>query len=95
MKIGIEISIDVTKIDKDRIFVGKKGKYITLTSFVDIENKDKYDTNGFVTQKKEKGESGQMPILGNVKVFWKDEQPNDPKQEDKPGDDISEGDIPF
>jgi len=32
-KIGINISIDVTKIDKSRLFKGKKGTYMDLTTF--------------------------------------------------------------
>jgi len=31
-KIGINISIDVTKIDKSRLFKGKKGTYMDLTT---------------------------------------------------------------
>jgi hypothetical protein len=71
MKIGVEISIDVTKIDKARLFKGKKGTYLTMTTFVDVDNKDQYDNNGMVTHKKNEGEST-APILGNVKVFWSD-----------------------
>lgn len=80
MKLGIEISIDVTKIDKDRIYEGKKGKYLTMTTFVDVDNKDQYENNGMVTHKKKEGEKS-APILGNVKVFWTDSgQMPKPKQ---------------
>ena len=74
--IGIEINIDVTKIDKTRLFQGKKGTYLTLTGFVNIDEKDQYDNNGFITQKKNKDEPKdmKMPILGNTKVFWSDSQ---------------------
>ena len=71
MKIGVEIKIDVTKIDKARLFAGKKGKYLSMTSFIDIDNKGPYDDNGMVTHKKREGE-GKSPILGNVTVFWSD-----------------------
>jgi hypothetical protein len=75
MKVGINISIDVTKIDKARLIEGKKGVYLDLTTFVDLDEKDKYDNNGFVSQSqsKEEREAGaeKTPILGNVKVFWK------------------------
>lgn len=74
MKVGIELQIDVTKIDKARLFQGKKGNYLTLTTFVDLDEKDQYDNNGFITQKKNKDEQGQLPILGNTKVFWSDQQ---------------------
>lgn len=71
MKIGIELRIDVTKIDKHRIYNGKKGKYLTMTAFVDLDNKDQYGNNGMITHKKEEGEES-APILGNSKVFWSD-----------------------
>jgi hypothetical protein len=74
MKIGVEISIDVTKIDKARLYKGKKGTYLTMTTFIDIDNKDQYDNNGMVTHKKAQDETEQTPILGNCKVFWSDQQ---------------------
>ena len=63
----------MNKIDNARIFQGKKGNYLTLTTFINLDEQDQYDNNGFITQKKNKDEQGQMPILGNVKVFWTDE----------------------
>jgi len=69
MKLGLELRIDVTKIEKARIYQGKKGKYLTMTAFVDVDNKDQYDNNGMITHKKEEGED-KAPILGNAKVFW-------------------------
>lgn len=76
MKIGISINIDVTKIDKTRLHRGKKGTYLDLTTFIDTENKDQYDHNGFVRQsvkKEEREQNIQTPILGNCKVFYKKE----------------------
>jgi len=72
MKVGIELKIDVTKIEKSRLYQGQKGKYLTMTAFVDLDNEDQYGNNGMITHKKEQGEDGQTPILGNSKVFWKD-----------------------
>jgi len=80
MKIGIELRIDVTKIDKARIYEGQKGKYLTMTAFVDLDNQDQYGNNGMITHKKEEGEQGQTPILGNTKVFWTD----NPQQQSAP-----------
>jgi hypothetical protein len=74
MKIGVEVSIDVTKIDKSRLYQGQKGKYLTMTTFIDIDQKDQYDNNGFIAHKKGQEEQGNAPILGNVKVFWSDAQ---------------------
>ena len=75
MKVGIELRIDVTKIDKARLYKGEKGTYLTMTSFVDLDQVDQYENNGMITHKKEKDEQGNTPILGNAKVFWRDQQP--------------------
>ena len=72
-KIGVSLNIDVTKIDKAHIYEGKKGKYLTLTAFIDVDNQDEYGNNGMITQKlsKEAQDAGQKgAILGNSKVFW-------------------------
>ena len=56
-KIGINISIDVTKIDKSRLFQGKKGTYLSLTTFIDSESPDQYDnTDLFLNQQRKKRE---------------------------------------
>lgn len=70
MKLGIRLKINVNEIQKDKLFEGKKGKYLNLVTFVDIDTKDEYNNNGFVTQNGDKDEK--MPILGNAQVFWKD-----------------------
>ena len=72
-KIGVSLNIDVTKIDKAHIYEGNKGKYLTLTAFIDVDNQDEYGNNGMVTQKlsKDAQDAGQKgAILGNSKVFW-------------------------
>ena len=109
MKLGVEVRIDVTKIDKARIYNGAKGKYLTMTTFIDTEQKDEYENNGFISHKKEKDEQGNTPILGSVKVFWVDngqqqgyQQPQQQrpaqhqatKPQQAPADDF-EDDIPF
>jgi len=76
MKVGIKLKINVSQIEKARLFAGKKGKYLDATVFVDIDNKDQYDNNGMITQdvtKEEKDQGVNGPILGNVKVFWRDD----------------------
>ena len=75
MKIGVNISINVNKIEKARLFQGKKGKYLDLTTFIDLDNLDQYENNGFIAQsvsKEEKAQGVQSPILGNCKVFYND-----------------------
>ena len=101
MKVGINVRIDVTKIDKARLYKGAKGTYLDLTTFVDTDNKDQYDNNGFVShsQTKEEREAGEKtPILGNVKVFYTDA--NAPQNTAKVQQvmqeaDFLEDDIPF
>jgi len=73
MRIGIKIKIDVTKIDKNRIFNGAKGKYIDLISFIDTDKVGTFGDHGFVSQevsKEEKDNGIKTPILGNVTVFY-------------------------
>lgn len=77
MKVGIELKIDVTKIDKQRLYRGEKGTYLTMTAFVDLDEKDQYGNNGMITHKKNEGED-KAPILGNSKVFWSDTQQQAP-----------------
>ncbi len=75
MKVGLSVRVDVSKIEKARLYKGEKGTYLDLTTFVDLDNKDQYDNNGFISQSvsKEERESGlRGPILGNVKVFYTD-----------------------
>jgi hypothetical protein len=82
-KVGIELSVDVTKIDKSKLYQGKKGTYLSLTAFVDLDQLDQYGNSGMVTQKttKEEQEQGiKGAILGNSKVFWK-EGGNAPQQQ--------------
>lgn len=84
MKLGLSIKIDVTKIDKTRLFQGQKGIYLDLTTFIDLENLDQYDNNGFISQetsKEERQNNVQTPILGNVKVFYNDSQNSQARQQ--------------
>ncbi|MFA7180177.1 MAG: hypothetical protein WC077_03360 [Bacteroidales bacterium] len=87
MRLGINLSIDVTKLDKSRFYKGKKGTYAKLTCFVDTEETSQYGDNGTITQEvsKEDRENGvKLPILGNAKVFWKDGQSGQQSQVRQP-----------
>jgi hypothetical protein len=82
-KIAVSLKIDVTKIDKERLFKGKSGTYLDATAFIDLSEFDQYGNSGMITQdvKKEDRESGvKGNILGNVKVFWQGEGQNKPAQ---------------
>lgn len=74
-KIGVSLKIDVSKIDKARLFKGQKGTYLDATVFIDPDNPGQYGDHGMVTQDvtKEEREAGtQGAILGNCKVFWRE-----------------------
>ena len=70
MKYGVRLKINVSMIEKAKLFSGQKGKYLDATVFIDVDNKDQYDNNGMITQDAPKGEQG--AILGNAQVFWSD-----------------------
>ncbi len=70
MKYGVRIKLDVSKINKAKLFKGQKGTYLDATVFLDVDIKDQYDNNGMITQDAPKGEQG--AILGNAQVFWSD-----------------------
>lgn len=77
-KVGIRVKLDVSKIEKARLFKGQKGVYLDATCFIDLDEKGQYGDNGMVTQdvSKEEREAGvKGPILGNVTVFYRDDQP--------------------
>lgn len=67
----IRLKLDVTKIDKARLFKGEKGTYLDCTLLYN-EVSDQYGNNGFISQdvSKEERESGiKGAILGNAKEF--------------------------
>jgi hypothetical protein len=109
-KVGVKLSIDVSKIDKALLYKGAKGVYLSATVFVDIDQADQYGNHGMITQDetKENREAGKNgAILGNCKVFWKDQQQqpiakqhsNHGRQTPQPApayDDFDDsGDLPF
>ena len=70
--LGVSLRIDVTKIDKEKLYKGAKGTYLDVTTFIDTDTPDQYGNNGMVTQsttlqEREAGVKG--AILGNNKVF--------------------------
>ncbi len=84
MKVGVSLKIDVSKIDKNRLFKGEKGVYLDATVFVDVDQLDQYGNSGMITQdvsKDEKQQGVKGNILGNCKVFWSDgSQQQNPQQ---------------
>ena len=106
-KIGVSLKIDVSKIEKARLFNGKKGVYLDATVFIDTAELDQYGNSGMITQdvsKDEKAQNVKGAILGNCKVFWNDsaQQPQQPQQQQQaqpqaPGNEFNkfDDDIPF
>ena len=104
-KVGVTLSIDVTKIDKSKLFSGKKGTYLDAQVFIDISGADEYGNSGMITQavsKEEREQGVKGAILGNVKVFWR--EPNGQQTQPvaqhatpkaKPVDDSFDDSIPF
>jgi hypothetical protein len=98
MKIGLSVKIDVTKIDKKRLYEGKKGTYLDLTTFINTDETNEYGDHGFISQSldKEEREQGlQTPILGNVKVFYTDQDQQAQQAPQAPKQDNFDDDIPF
>ena len=68
----IKTSINLSEIPKDKIFVGKKGKYLPITITLNDEP-DQFGNRGpvVVEQTKEEREAkASKTYLGNVKVVW-------------------------
>ena len=78
MKYGVSLKIDVTNIDKSKMFKGENGTYLDATVFIDTDNQDNYGNHGMITQSWKDAPKGETPILGNAKIFWK-EQGETPK----------------
>ena len=82
-KIAISIKIDVSKIDKARLFKGAKGTYLDASAFIELDSFDEYGNSGMITQavsKEEKANGVMGNILGNTKVFWRDSAGNQQAQ---------------
>lgn len=68
----IKASINLSEIPKDKIIIGKKGKYLPVTITINDEV-DQFGNQGpiVVSQTKEERESKQAKTyLGNVQVVW-------------------------
>lgn len=95
MKKTIALKIDVTKIDKARLFKGKQGTYLDAVFFLD-EHADQYGNNGMVVQSvsKEDREQGiKGAILGNGKIVGQPQQK--PKPATAPSNFDDDSSLPF
>jgi hypothetical protein len=99
----IKASINLDMIDKSKIYVGKKGKYLPITITINDEV-DPYGNQGpcVIEQTKEEREAKVAKIyLGNVKVVWTngDNVPAAPRDDAQGGQPqpvaTVEDDLPF
>ena len=66
-------SIDVTKIPKEKLVQGKKGKYLNVSIMVEDDTKYGNNVGIIVGQTKEEREAKEpRTYLGNAKVIWTD-----------------------
>ena len=80
----IKASINLNSIPKDRIFEGKKGKYLPITITLNDEL-DQFGNQGPVVveqTKEERDAKAPKTYLGNVKVVWTNGSNVEPAQRD-------------
>ena len=73
MAVIYRANLDVSKIDKSKLFQGKKGLYLDVTVTVNDEL-DSFEQIGSITigQTKEERDAGTPKVyLGNLKEVWK------------------------
>ena len=98
----IKASIDLNKIPKDKIFVGKKGKYLPITITINDEL-DQFGNQGPVVveqTKEERDAKSPKTYLGNVKVVWTNGDnvaaaPRGDAPQSQPKVNVKEEDLPF
>ena len=98
----IKTSINLSEIQKDKIFVGKKGKYLPITITLN-DDVDQFGNQGpvVVEQTKEERESKQAKTyLGNVKVVWTNGDnvataPRDNQPQQATSAPVTKEDLPF
>ena len=94
----ISIKIDVTKIEKERLYKGSKGTYLDAVLMYNDEP-DQYGNNGMIIQSvtKEEREAGTRgAILGNAKVIGSASAPaSQPQAPQVPAAANVNDDLPF
>lgn len=99
----IKTSINLNEIPKDKIYIGKKGKYLPITITLNNEP-DQFGNQGPVVveqTKEERDAKAAKTYLGNVKVVWTDGNNVDTAPRDNnnsapaPAPAAAEEDLPF
>jgi hypothetical protein len=72
----LSIKIDVTKIDKEALFKGAKGTYLTLTVWPNKDGEDQYGNHASVKQDLGKDRRDeQAPFIGNARIIQRKNAP--------------------
>ena len=99
----MKANIDLNKIPKDKIYQGKKGKYLPITITINDEPGNYGDSGPIIVEqtKEEREAKVDKVYLGNVKIVWTngtnvDEAP----REDQPKAaafvaEVGDDDLPF
>ena len=98
----IKTSINLNAIPKDRIIIGKKGKYLPIAITIN-DSPDQFGNQGpvIVDQTKEEREAkSAKTYLGNVKVVWTNGDnvapaPRDGDTKPQPKANVEKEDLPF
>ena len=98
----IKTSINLNNIPKDKIYAGKKGKYLPITITLNDEV-DQFGNQGPVVveqTKEERDAKAAKTYLGNVKVVWTNGSNVEPAPRDNnsvpaPAPAATEEDLPF
>ena len=98
----IKASINLSEVPKDKIYVGKKGKYLPITITLNDEL-DQFGNQGPVVVEQTKEEiyaKAPKTYLGNVKVVWSngnnvEPAPRTDAPEPAPAAPAVEDDLPF
>ena len=81
----ISANIDLTKIDKSKIYEGKKGKYYPITIVLNDELGQYGDTGYIQTEqtKEERDAKVEKVYLGNTQVVWTNGAFPEPNRQDQ------------
>lgn len=78
----LSIKIDVTKIDKEALFKGQKGTYLTLTVWPNKDGEDQYGNHASVKQDLGKDRRDEKaPFIGNARIIQRKNAPQSKPQE--------------
>lgn len=94
----ITAKIDVTKILKEHLFTGKKGKYLDICLMPNRDGKSEFGDDYFITQgvskeARERNERG--PIIGNARVLVRKGEAPAARQAAAPPSDGDDLEVPF